>query len=174
MTTDAQLVAQVRAGGTDAVETLYRRHISLAINYARRLTHDHALGEDLAAEAFLRMWEGIRAGRTPLRPGSYLCQSIHNLFVDQVRHESITRLPDPDVCDVTADIAVDVVERDALVQAVGELRANQRVVLWETAVEGLTTSEAGALHGSPTANAGAQFAYRARHALREAYLEVSA
>jgi RNA polymerase sigma factor (sigma-70 family) len=168
-TTDADLITETRAGNMDALDELYRRHSQRATYYAMSLTHNRPDAEDLVAESFLRMWESIRKGRTPLRPYSYLCRAIHNRFLDQMQHNAhISEGRAPSL--VTPDIAVGIVEHDALVQAFVALCPRWRVALWETVIEGLETAAVSA----PTANAAAGVVYRARHALREAYLQASA
>ena len=171
---DEDLVLRAREGDVDSVEVLYVRHHRMTVRYAMRLTRDWSRSEDLASDAFLRLWEAVRSGRTPNKPGSYLCRTVHNLFIDQVRRDSRVSDQDPheehlqSVAPV-GDIAAGVVERDVLSRAAATLCVSQQQILWETAVEGYSTAEAAQRRGLASANAGAQFAYRARRSLRTAY-----
>ena len=171
---DEELVLGTRDGDIASVEALYVRHHRGTVGYALRLTRDRCKAEDLASDAFLRLWEAVRSGRTPGKPGAYLRRTVHNLFIDQVRRDA--RLSDQDPTEehlhgasAVSDIASGVVERDALSRAASTLCVSQQEILWETAVEGYSTQEAAQRRGLASANAGAQFAYRARRSLRTAY-----
>ena len=172
--TDAELVRRVKEGDRSAVDALFRRHWSTVVGYAMTLTHQRATAEDLASEAFLKMWVAMRSGRTPEKPRSYVCQSVRNLHIDQLRRARFHTDLDPTdetqrVCPPAPDHAEHLVEREALKLAVLDLTPAQRSMLWETAVEGYSTAEAAVLHGLPTSNAGAALATRARRTLGRAY-----
>jgi RNA polymerase sigma factor (sigma-70 family) len=174
---DAALMSRIQDGDNDAVAELYRRHHHPALCYALSLTRDRSQAGDLAADAFLRLWDAIKAGREPRRPRSYLMTIVHNLWIDELRHvnrrASGADPTDPDgraECPPVPDFADLVAERDSLRAATSAMCARQRTILWETVVEGYCTSELAERHGAATANAAAQLASRAKRNLKQAYL----
>jgi len=174
--TDAELMARVRQGDSDAVSVLYERHHHAALCYALSLTRDRSQAGDLAADAFLRLWSAIPAGREPQRARSYLMSIVHNLYIDEVRQLK-RRAYDVDPTDPEGvefspvpDFADHATERDSLRAAVSTLCPRQLAMLWDTVVEGYSTGELAERHGAATANAAAQLAYRARQSLKQAYL----
>jgi len=174
---DVALMSRIQDGDNDAVAELYQRHHHPALCYALSLTRGRSQAGDLAAEAFLRLWEAIKAGREPRRPRSYLMTIVHNLWVDELRHlnrrEYGADPTDPDgrvEYSPVPDFAELVAERDSLRAAASTMCARQRVMLWETVVEGYRTSELAERHGAATANAAAQLASRAKRNLKQAYL----
>jgi len=177
--TDAALMRQIQDGDSDAVAELYRRHHHPALCYALSLTLERAQAADLAADAFLRLWEAIKGGRAPQRPRSYLMTIVHNLWIDEVRRGS-RRAYGVDPTDSegyaeqspTPDPAELVVERDILRAAASTMCTRQRTMLWETVVEGYGTHELAARHGAATPNAAAQLASRAKRNLKRAYLTI--
>ncbi len=62
---DAQLVALLRAGHSEAFEALYRRHAAFVLNLAVRVQGTAADVEDLVHDAFLKAHERIDALREP-------------------------------------------------------------------------------------------------------------
>jgi RNA polymerase sigma-70 factor (ECF subfamily) len=58
--TDEALMAQVAAGERDALALLVNRHLKRAHALAQRITGKRMEAEDIAQEAFLRVW--IHAG----------------------------------------------------------------------------------------------------------------
>ncbi len=58
---DQVLIEQARQGDSDAVAALYRRYVRAITRYVAYRISDDALVEDLTAEVFLRMVEGLPA-----------------------------------------------------------------------------------------------------------------
>ena len=63
MDADQALVTAARAGDTDAIDTLVRRHQTRIFNFALALTANRADAEDLAQETFVRAFRGLRGFR---------------------------------------------------------------------------------------------------------------
>jgi RNA polymerase sigma-70 factor (ECF subfamily) len=55
--TDAELMAQVRQSDTEAFGALVDRHKDALVNYLTRLTGNRDRGEEVAQEAFLRLYQ---------------------------------------------------------------------------------------------------------------------
>lgn len=81
---DAELVRQAAAGRAAAYGQLVRRHAPrvLALCHARTARADVA--EDLAQEALLRGWRGIRALREPAKFAHWLCGISTRVCLDWI------------------------------------------------------------------------------------------
>lgn len=169
---DGALVARARRHDAAAVAELFRRHHPAALGLARRLSRVDA--EDVAAEAFLQVLRQLAAGRGPV-------ESFRGYLLAAVRHEAarVNRLGgrvvvtgDDDVLTEAAPLDpfhMDGLERELVVGAFDALPERWRRVLWQVDVEGLKPHEVAATAGT-SANAVSALVYRARGALREAYL----
>ncbi|MEV0675927.1 sigma-70 family RNA polymerase sigma factor [Actinosynnema sp. NPDC050436] len=177
---DYSLTQATRAGHPYAFEVLYRRHRTAAHAQARRLTRSNFDADDLVSDAFGRVLSTLQE-RGPLTYfRSYLLTTIRHLAYDQTRrsrHDTLVA----EVTDVTdqADrrhhdagpetAALAAAERAQLAAVFASLPPRWRAVLWWTEVEGRPPADiAPGLHMTP--NAVSALAYRARAALRRAYL----
>ena len=70
---------------------LYRRHAPEAVRLAYLLTGDRALAEDLAQEAFVRMFGRFRDLRNPDAFGAYLRKTVVNLTRSHFRRAKVER-----------------------------------------------------------------------------------
>lgn len=169
---DLDLISAARSGDDEAVAELYERHRGAATRYARGLA-DPTTAEDLVAEAFARLLEGIRSGGGPtvaFRP--YLLRTVHNVYVNHVRRDSRHAwVEDADeLDDALPDPADQRQESVILASAFAALPERWQAVLWHTAVEGEDHETVGRRLGLK-ANAVAALAFRSRDGLRRAYLE---
>jgi len=172
---DAELIAEVRSGDSEAYGLLYRRHAPSAQALARRLTGSPAEAEDLVAEAFTRLLVMLRCGRGPdagFRP--YLLTVLRNTLYDRARRDRKVELSD----DMTRhdpgvpweDTAVAGLESRMAARALTRLPERWRTVLWRTEVEQESPTDLAPLLGL-TPNGVSALAYRAREGLRLAYLQ---
>src|SRR5215204_4248669 len=172
---DAELIAEVRSGDSEAYGLLYRRHAPSAQALARRLTGSPAEAEDLVAEAFTRLLVMLRCGRGPdagFRP--YLLTVLRNTLYDRARRDRRVELSD----DMTRhdrgvqweDTAVARLESSLAARAFNRLPERWQTVLWHTEVEQESPAQVAPLLGL-TPNGVAALAYRAREGLRQAYLQ---
>jgi RNA polymerase sigma-70 factor, ECF subfamily len=93
---DEDLISLVEASDADAFATLYDRHRRSAFSLAYRMMGDHQAAEDLAQDAFLKVWRGAgsyRADRGSVR--TWILSIVHNRGIDQLRsHASRRRTQD--------------------------------------------------------------------------------
>jgi RNA polymerase sigma factor (sigma-70 family) len=173
--TDAELIAEVRSGDSDAYGLLYRRHARSARALARRLTGSPAEADDLVAEAFTRMLGTLRRGGGPDAAfRAYLLTTLRNTVCDRARRDRRLELSD----DMTRhdpgvpweDTAVAGLESRLAARAFTTLPERWRTVLWRTEVEQESPAELAPQLGL-TPNGVAALAYRAREGLRQAYLQ---
>jgi len=95
---DAALVARVGAGEPLAMRTLVDAHLGLIHGYAWRMLGDRGEAEDVAQEAFLRLWKQAAFWRAEARITTWLHRVAHNLCVDRLRRRpaiSGEEMPEP-------------------------------------------------------------------------------
>jgi RNA polymerase sigma factor (sigma-70 family) len=175
---DVELVERVRRGDLAALEPLHDRHRAGCERFARRLVGPSD-AEDVVSEAFLAMVAAIERGhgpRTSVR--AYLHQAIWTAAArrwkrcDEPTDEVVELSPRAPVAPCGRDLdRLD--DRVGLAPAMASLPPHWRRVLWLVEVEGRSMAEIGAeLTIAPSA--AAALAYRARKALRSAYLATAA
>jgi RNA polymerase sigma factor (sigma-70 family) len=124
--TDGDLVAAALAGDRTRFAELVDRHLARATALAQRLLASRAEAEDIAQEATLQAYLGLRDLRDPARFGAWFCAIAANLARMRLR-ETRGRL-------VPLDGADGVEGEDAL-------EASERLAAIHDALEGLTRSE---------------------------------
>ncbi len=99
---DAELVRRAAAGEQDACRRLVDAHLGRSVGLAGRMLGDQAEAEDVAQEAFLRLWRQAERWRPDARVGTWLYRVVHNLCVDRLRirrrtmgEDRMPDLPDP-------------------------------------------------------------------------------
>lgn len=171
---DAQLIAAVRAGDTEAYGELFGRHRDAATRLSSQLVPGPD-ADDLVAESFTRVLTLLQAGKGPdefFR--AYLLTSIRRLHVDRTRRQKRVKTT---ADDADLDRAVEFVdpaemrfEQGAAAAAFAALPERWQLVLWHLDVEGQKPADIAPLLGmSP--NSVSALAYRAREGLRQAYLQ---
>lgn len=171
---DSALVELARRGVPDAYATLYDRHAYSAHRLARHLgMRDEA--DDVVSESFAQVLELMQRGKGPQTSfRAYLFTTIRN---DAGRRAKARQKLVPTDDDSKIDTLVgfdgqklDAFETAAIRAAYDSLPERWRTVLWQLEVEGRKPQELAAAFGlSP--NGVSALAYRARSALREAYLK---
>ncbi len=89
---DAELLAQTAAGRTAAFAELVDRHKDGLVRYLSRLTNRSDRAEDLAQEAFLRLFRAAGSYREEGRFEPYLYRIATNLLRTDLRRETRRRL----------------------------------------------------------------------------------
>ena len=82
---DADLALKVLAGSESASRALVGRYASPAVNFAFRLVGDRGLAEDLAQEAFLRVFQRLDSYDPQRRFASWFFQVLRNVAIDYLR-----------------------------------------------------------------------------------------
>lgn len=146
---DQDLIARVAKSDPAAVRALVARKLPRLLAVATRMLGDRAEAEDVAQEAFIKVWR--HAGRW--RPGAALFDTwLHrvtlNLCYDRLRrHRDVTTARVPEQTDPAqpADQAMVTATRDArLAAAIHSLPDRQRAALILQYYEGLSNIEAAA------------------------------
>jgi RNA polymerase sigma-70 factor, ECF subfamily len=93
---DEDLISLVEVADADAFAALYDRHSRAAFSLAYRMMGDRQAAEDLAQDAFLKVWRNAssyRAERGSVR--TWILSIVHNRGIDQLRsHASRRRTQD--------------------------------------------------------------------------------
>jgi RNA polymerase sigma-70 factor, ECF subfamily len=82
---DVALVDAARAGSDDAFEELVDRYRAPVVRFAYRLTHDADEAKDIAQDAFLRAYRGLRDFRTDRPFARWLFVIARNASLDSIR-----------------------------------------------------------------------------------------
>src|SRR5215203_1550132 len=89
---DEDLISLVEAADAEAFATLYDRHSRAAFSLAYRMMGERQTSEDLAQDAFLKVWRGAssyRADRGSVR--TWILSIVHNRGIDQIRSQASRR-----------------------------------------------------------------------------------
>lgn len=82
---EAKLMARVARGDIGAFESLVDRYQGHLIQFFTLLAGDHAVGEELAQEVFLRLYRSRKQYRPKAKFKTYLNQIARNLWIDHSR-----------------------------------------------------------------------------------------
>lgn len=175
MVNDQQLMMRAAEGDMDAFEELVSRHQQSALNVAYHFLSDHALAEDIAQEAFLRVLAGAARYRPLASFRTYLFSVIWHLCVD-LRRKKVPRPleslpPRESDAEGPADAALRDERRAIVAAAVGQLPSRQRMALVLKHYENLSYEEIARTIGCSVRAVDALLV-RAKRKLREALRDV--
>ncbi|KRF47132.1 sigma-70 family RNA polymerase sigma factor [Terrabacter sp. Soil810] len=174
---DVVLLARARSGDEEAFAALWRRHLAAA-HAAATSFRGRVSAEDLVAEASARLFRLLSEGRGPSSNfRAYFVSTVRTVGVDAVRREmsvvttsttDLDLLPGPD--DGLSALGAQGVDTDLVREAFLRLSEADRLLLWQTMVEGhpprVVAPELGV-----SANVASARARRARDELRDRYLD---
>lgn len=83
---DNELMARLACGDEEALAELVSRHRAWAVRQAMTVLHDENLAEDVAQEAFVRVYLLRERYRPDFAFRTYLGVLVRNLAIDQLRH----------------------------------------------------------------------------------------
>lgn len=130
---DAALMKEVAAGNQKACRNLAAEHLDGTYRLALRITGNRSTAEDVAQEAFLRLWKASSRWEAKAQVKTWLYRVTHNLCIDRLRKEN--RYSDAEVPDLAdpADNPVTQHEKQQLraqvQEAVAALPTRQRIAL---------------------------------------------
>lgn len=167
---DEALLVRVFARDQAAFRLLVDRHMSSLLLLARRLLRDEAEAEDVAQEAFLRLWRqgaGLEIGPAGLAP--WLKRVVSNLAIDRLRVRGRLEITDevPEQAE-EADQLRRLESRELAEKVEAALRRlpdRQRLALTMFHYEGHSLEEVGRMMGA-TAEAVESLLARARRSLK--------
>jgi RNA polymerase sigma-70 factor (ECF subfamily) len=166
---DAALLARMHGGEAEAAQLIVERHLGRLVGMAGRLLGDPADAEDVAQEAFLRLWRQAGRWRAEAPLGHWLVKVAYNLSMDRLRRrrgialESVPEPADPAPSPARAAHAGEMAA--AVAAALAELPERQRAAIHLAHLEGFTNPETAAALGC-SVEAVESLLARARRALR--------
>lgn len=148
---DNALMARLARGDEAALEELIRRHRAAAVHQAEGILHDAALAEDMAQEAFARVYLLRASYRPDFAFTTYLRAMVRNLCIDQLRRRRIAPLPVEELPageDASAEAVYLAQERRMVLwNRLRGLPEQDRALLTGYALEGKSYRELAGLHG---------------------------
>ena len=146
---DTELMTRAQRGDDDAFRELFDRNYKRAVGVAYRSLGDLDLAEDIATEAFARIYESRHSFKASAKFTTYLYRTVVNLSINAakrrliVREECLDESVTPASRDADPSEQVHATELARRVRnAVLALPANQRIALILTRYEGLSYQSA--------------------------------
>lgn len=147
--TDAALVARARSGDSDAFRVLVERHSRALFRLAFRMTGNQQDAEDVVQESFLRAFKQLGKFDQRASFGTWLYRIAANCSLDLVRarkrrpgeseEEVVLQLPAHEPSPERMALSGEVRER--VMEAMGELSANERTAFVLRHFEGMRIEE---------------------------------
>jgi RNA polymerase sigma-70 factor, ECF subfamily len=142
---DEALMARVARGDERAFQLLSRRHLPAMLGVARRILGNAAEAEDVAQEAFMRVWTYAPRWQPLAQFRTWLTRVVVNLCLDRKRRAPWVALETAgDIVDPTpgAGEQAETDERERmLATAVDKLPARQRSAIVLTYGEGMSNAQ---------------------------------
>lgn len=141
---EQRLIQQAQQGVGDAFSVLYREHVQQIYRYIYYRTHDEHLAEDLTADVFTKVIEGLPKYVDQGKPFiAWLYRIAHARVVDHYRRQNrrpmATNVEDANLS-VTPDMDSAIVKQhasEALLSAIQTLTVDQQQVIILRFIEGL-------------------------------------
>lgn len=166
---DRALVARIAAGDRSALDALYQVHAGWLTARLQRRCSQPELVDSALQDTFVAVWRGAKRYKQRGEVGAWLWGIAVRRLIDQTRKRRPTpmeRLPGREAADISAEQRL--LEGHLggdLADALAGLDDDLRAVLIATAVDGLSTREAGELLGVPQGTVKTRLK-RARETLR--------
>lgn len=171
---DTELMLRASRGEDAAFRELFDRHYRRAVNIAYRSTGDSDLAEDIAMDAFARIYESRRSFKPTAKFTTYLYRIVVNLSINAAKHRKTIKHVSLDDSTEIADSEPGPeqnIMREDLTRAVREailtLPPSQRIALVLTRYEGFSYQQAAEAMGT-SVGAVESLLYRAKWNLYKA------
>lgn len=169
---DSELMLRAARGEMEPFQELFERHYARAVNIAYRSVGDRDMAEDLAMEAFARIYEARHTFRATAKFTTYLYRVVVNLCINAAKRSRLVRQDTLDDAAVSASPDSDPstqLQRSELAHAVRlavrALPENQRIALVLTRYEEMSYEEAAGAMGV-SVGALESLLHRAKRSLR--------
>lgn len=91
---DAALFQRIATGDALAFRELSRLHLTMIVTYCARMLGNQADAEDVAQDAFVRVWQKAETYQPRARARTWLLAIAHNLALDRLRQQKTRREAD--------------------------------------------------------------------------------
>ena len=91
---DALLLRRINDGDTAATRILVDQYLDKIVNYSTRMLNDRSEAEDVAQEAFLRLWQNLDKWRAEAPVIHWLHRVTYNLCIDRLRKKKLVNIDD--------------------------------------------------------------------------------
>ena len=81
-----ELIATCREGDHAAFDELRRRYSGIVLRTAFKLSGNWSEADDIAQEAFIRMFRGVRSLKSAATMPAWLYRVVRNVFIDRYRY----------------------------------------------------------------------------------------
>jgi len=92
---DSELLERLRAGDSDAFDTIFRTWYPALVRQAERMLRDRAVAEEIAQDVMLELWRRRDRLEAEGSPQAYLFQSTRNRALNHIRHLRVEQLAAP-------------------------------------------------------------------------------
>ena len=174
---DADLMRRIAGGEPGACREVVDRHLSAVHGFAWRMLGDNHEAEDVAQEAFLKLWRQARKWQPKAQISTWLRRVAYNACIDRLRKlkptDDIHDMPLPDTGPNPEVQAVQASVSAQVMAAIEELPERQRAALMLAHYDGLGNIETAAAMET-TVEAVESLLGRARRTLKKSLASVHA
>ncbi|HEX2752438.1 MAG TPA: RNA polymerase sigma factor [Alphaproteobacteria bacterium] len=171
---DAKLMQRIATGDQRAFRDLMQRHLSRTVRLAARILGSTGAAEDVAQEAFVRVWKHAGNWEDPKQAGAkfttWLYRIVLNLCIDEKRKRSFADIDAiPERADETPDAEANMQRREKAARvkaALAELPERQRAAFVLCFYEDYSNKDAADMLGI-SVKAIESLLVRARRSLRD-------
>ena len=89
MTTENELVEQIKNGNKDAFENIFKEHYSHLCSYTNKFVLDLDAAEEVVQELFFQIWQKKEDLNITTSLKSYLFRAAHNSSLNYIKHQNI-------------------------------------------------------------------------------------
>jgi RNA polymerase sigma-70 factor (ECF subfamily) len=145
---EERLIQRAREGGRDAFRCLVERHMKDAYNVAYSFVNDHHGAEEIAQEAFVRVYQAMDSFRGDAEFSTWLYRIVLNLSLNRIKQ--VRRRREHEVSISTEDHVAPLEHSESMAgtemtehieRALHELPTMQRAVVILRHVDGLSTKQ---------------------------------
>lgn len=176
MNDEQSLIARAKQGDAAAFELLVEQHAVYVYNLALRVVKDPHEAEDMAQEAFLKAWRGLKGFRGDAQFSTWLYRIVANVCYNRMPKlkRELANLPieefveEPPKEQLAVDMAYLSAELGASIhQAIAELPESYSLLISLRHLQGMNYNEIADVTGMPLGTVKTGI-FRARKLLREA------
>ncbi len=148
---DHTLMAMLSHGDKAALAALVNKYQNKIYTIARRTTGNHELAEDIAQEAFIRIWRSAPKYKPSAKVSTWIYRIVINLCVDAIRRGKLIAIEDFHLTRPGEDTTLSDIERNdnkrIIRGAIAKLPERQRTVIILHRLEGLPQREVAEITG---------------------------